>query len=219
MKAKTVAGWLFKNPGWKLLSLVLAIVIWINVATEPEMSTLISVPVQYKEPSANLEVSSRLAETVQLEMRGSSGRLRQLAQSQTAVILDFSKVREPGDRTFSITRAETNLPRGIELLRATPAQVRFHFERSERRTVPVIVNFTGTPPNGLRLGGHRTDPAMEEIIGPESHVRRVLAATTDVIDLGAVNPAKPSVTTEVYLSDPQVRFVGKPRVTVKMVLN
>jgi len=218
MKRAIFAKWLFSNPGWKLLSLALAVVIWINVATEPEMSSLISVPVQYKEPPGNLEVSSRLAETVQLEMRGSSGQLRELARSRTAVILDFSKVREAGDRTFSITREETNLPRGIELLRATPAQVRFHFERSERREVPVVVNFTGTLPNGLQLESHQTDPANEEIVGPESHVRRISAATTDVVDLRTVNPAKPSVTTEVYLSDPQVRFVKQPRVTVKMVL-
>jgi len=211
-------GWIVKNPGWRLLSILLAAFIWMNVATEPEMSMLISVPVQFKDPPSNLEVTTRASETVQLETRGSSGQLRDLANSRPVITLDFSNVRVPGDRTFSITRTETNLPRSVELVRATPAQIRFRFERSERRTVPVTVRFEGAPPNGLRLESFRVEPATQQIAGPESHTRRIKEALTDVVDLAAVDPSKPVASTAVYLPDAQVRFVSAPTVTVTMVL-
>ncbi len=218
MTRERFTRWVLKNSGWRLLSLALAVIIWMNVATEPEMSTLISVPVQFKDPADGIEVTTRAAETVQLETRASSGQLRDLANSRPAVTLDFSRVREPGDRTFTITRAETNLPRTVELLRASPAQIRFHFERSERRRVPVTVHFHGKLPNGLQLASFRVDPATQEIAGPESHVRNVQEAITDTLELSAVNPAKPIARADLYLLDNQVRFVSQPRVTVTMVL-
>lgn len=129
MNAANFARWIVKNPGWRLLSLVLAFVIWMNVATEPEMSTFVSAPLQFKDPPETLQVAGRPGENVQLETRGSSGQLRDLANSHPVITFDFSSVHEPGDRIFPITRNEVNLPRGVELIRAIPSEVHFHFER------------------------------------------------------------------------------------------
>jgi YbbR domain-containing protein len=210
--------WVKKNFGWRLLSLSIAVALWMSVASEPEMATLISVPVQYKEPEGELEVSSRLVEAVQLETHGLLGRLRDLAASRTAVVLDFSKVNEPGDHTFTITRAQTNLPRGVELLRATPAQLHFQFEVRERRTVPVVVRLSGALAGGAQVASMEALPPTKEIVGPASKVRRVVSVATDPVNLDGVPMGNPSAETTAYISEPQVRFVGDPRVTVKMVL-
>jgi len=218
MTRQTIGRWLFRNAGWRLLSIALAAIIWMNVATEPEMSTLISVPVQFKDPPDGIEVTTRAAETVQLEARGSSGQLRDLTNRRPAVTLDFSGVRDPGDRTFTIARPQTNLPRGVDLVRASPAQIRFHFERSEHRRVPVTVHFEGSLPDGMHLESFRVEPATQEIAGPETHVRKIREASTDTVELSTVNPKRPIAETDLYLPDPLVRFVSQPRVTVTMVL-
>ncbi|MCU1259674.1 MAG: YbbR family protein [Bryobacterales bacterium] len=210
--------WLKKNMWWRLLSLAIATLIWMTVASEPEMATLISVPVQYQQPGDDLEVTSRLVETVQLETRGLSGRLRELANSRTAVVLDFSKVTGPGERTFDITRAQTNLPRGVDLLRASPAQLHFQFEQRETRNVPVVLRFVGALPKGTRLKSFEAIPPTKEIVGPSSKVRRVDRVTTDPVDLAVVRVEHPRAETTAYISEPQVRFVSVPQVTVKMVL-
>jgi hypothetical protein len=210
--------WVKKNAGWRVLSISIAVALWMSVASEPEMATLISVPIQYKEPGGDLEVSSLLIETVQLETHGLSGRLRDLAAARTAVVLDFSTVTEPGERTFTVARAQTNLPRGVELLRATPAQLRFVFERRERRWVPVVVRVSGTLPAGITLAGMEAVPATKEIVGPASKVRRVDSVSTDPVNLAGLGLANPGRETIAYITEPQVRFVAGPRVTVKMVL-
>ncbi len=208
--------WLEKNLGWRLLALGIGLAIWLSVASEPEMATLISVPVQYK-PPPGLEISSRLTSTVQLETQGPSGRLRDLASSRTAVILDFSNVTKPGERTFNITRADTNLPRGVELLRATPAQLRFYFEPRETRTVPVVVRFSGALKSGA-MDNFIASPSQKVIVGPASKVRRVQSVTTDPVDLAAMVPGHAQATTTAYITEPEVRFVTAPQVTVKIVL-
>ena len=132
MTAEAIGRWIVKNPGWRLLSLVLAVVIWMNVATEPEMSTFVSAPVQFKDPPDTLQIVGRPGENVQLETRGSSGQLRDLANSHPVITLDFSDVHQPGERVFKIMRNEVNLPRGVELIRAIPPEIHFRFERRKQ---------------------------------------------------------------------------------------
>ena len=119
-------GWLTQNLGWKAGSLVIATLLWISVSNEPELSTFQSVPVEYKQMPENLEISSNVDETVRLELRGPSGRLRDLRDAKLAVVLDFSGVQQAGDRTFPINDHNVALPRGIRLVRAIPGRLQFH---------------------------------------------------------------------------------------------
>lgn len=218
MTPRRIGAWLVKNMGWRLASLAIAYVIWINVATEPEMATMVSAPVQYRDAGNNLEISSDLVNRVELETRGPSGLLRNLSNSRTVVILDFSDVKDPGQRTFTITRDSTNLPQGVELLRATPAQIRLTFERRKEKTVPVHVRFLGSLPGGLKMSGFQVDPPTKVIFGPVSQVDRVSAVETDSIDLSSINLADPSIRVAVFNPEPKVRFLKDPEVNVKITL-
>jgi YbbR domain-containing protein len=218
MTTKRLGDWLVKNLGWRLISLAIAYVIWMNVATEPEMATIVSAPVQYRDVGNNLEISSDLVDRVELETRGPSGLLRNLSNSRTVVILDFSDVKDPGQRTFTITTDLTNLPKGVELIRATPAQIRLTFERRKRKTVPVHVRFLGSLPNGRKMTGFQVSPATKDIFGPVSQVDRVNAVETDSIDLSAINLADPTIRVAVFNPEPKVRFLKDPLVTVKINL-
>ncbi len=207
-----------KNMGWRLTSIAIAYVIWMNVATEPEMATIVSAPVQYRDTRNNLEISSPLVDRVELETRGPSGLLRALSNSRTVVILDFSDVKEPGQRTFTVTRSLTNLPQGVELLRATPAQIRLTFERRMQKTVPVHVRFQSSLPNGREMKGFEIDPPTKEIFGPASQVERISAVETDSVDLSSINLANPQIRVAVFVPEPKVRFLKDPQVTVKIAL-
>ncbi|MGI8988454.1 MAG: CdaR family protein [Bryobacteraceae bacterium] len=202
------------NLGWKLLSLALAVAIWLGVASEPEMSTIVSVPVEYKDSPADLDISSRIVDSVNLETRGPSGRLAEIRASKLAVILDFSKVLYPGERTFTIGHANTNLPRGVRLVRAIPAQLRFDFEHRATRSVPVLIRFSGKLPSGLRLGDVRAVPDTLRIVGPETRVNRVTSVATDPVYLGSVTKDG-DFRVSAFVDEPQVRFFDSPEVTLK----
>ncbi|MBI2680168.1 MAG: YbbR-like domain-containing protein [Candidatus Solibacter usitatus] len=121
-----MTGWFTQNLGWKLGSLVIATLLWISVSNEPELSTFQSVPVEYKQMPEDMEIGSSVDETVRLELRGPSGRLRDLRDAKLAVVLDFSGVSKAGDRTFAIDERNVSLPRGIRLVRAIPGRLQFH---------------------------------------------------------------------------------------------
>jgi len=204
-----------ENIGLKLLALVAAFFIWANIASEPELSTIIAAPVEYKNFPKDLEISSEIVETIDVEAHGPAGQLRDASDSHLAAIIDFSGVKAPGERTFSLTAAEVKLPRGIQLIRIIPAQLRFDFEHKLTRNVPIQVPFAGRLAPGLKVVSHTVTPSALTIAGPESRVAAVLKAESDPFDLTQVA----SDTTQklsVYIGEPQVRFVNTPQVTVSI---
>jgi YbbR domain-containing protein len=205
---------MFHDFGWKMLSLGIAVVLWIFVANEPELAEFANAPVQFKGLPDGIEISSGAVESVTLELRGPSSELRSLDQPRGyAVVLDMSRV-EPGERTFSITHDDVRLPRGIRLVRAIPSQLRFDFERRTARSIPVDVRF-GPPPPGYEITGFSVTPRTLRIVGPQSRVEQMKAAVTDPIDVSQViGPAEFHVTA--YVEDSHVRLASPPQVKVNV---
>ena len=110
-----------RNAGWKLLSLAVAFGIWVNVASDPELATIIAVPVEYRNYPKELLISAQTAATVNVEARGPARQIHSLTDLHAGVVIDLASVTGPGDRTFTLTAAQLALPRGVELVRtATP---------------------------------------------------------------------------------------------------
>jgi YbbR domain-containing protein len=208
-------GFFTNNVGWKLLSLAAAFFIWVNIASEPELATILSAPVEYKNYPKDLEISSTIVDTVNVEARGPSGQVRDLSESRIAAIVDFASVKAPGERTITLTSAQLNLPRGIELIRVIPAQLRFRFERRASKTLSVEVPYSGQMSPGLTVVHADIVPPTLTIAGPESRVAAVQRAVSDPFDLSQVT-GDTQQKLSVYIAEPQVRFVSVPQVTVKI---
>ena len=206
---------LTQNLIWKLIALVAAFGIWMNVSNEPDLATIVSVPVEYKNFPKDLEISSDIVEAIDLEARGPSGQLRNLHDSPIAAIIDFATVKSPGERTFTITTTELKLPRGIEMVRTIPAQLRFKFEERATREVAVNVSFSGKLPAGLSIAGVDVEPPQLEIAGPASHVASSGKLNADPFDLTNVT-GDTEQTLAVYAAKSEVRILSKPQVKVKI---
>jgi YbbR domain-containing protein len=207
-----------ENIGWKLLSLAAALLIWISVASEPELATFISVRVEYKNLPPDVEIDSDVVETVLLEVRGPSGELSSLPEDRRryAVILDLADA-EPGPRTFSIDHSDVRLPRDVQLVRAVPARVRLSFEPGATRTIPVDIRIAGTLPPDLQVVDATAEPSALAVTGPASRVAQIAA-----VEIDPLRP-KPVVGTakyraEAYVQDPRVRFQDSAQVTVKVTV-
>jgi YbbR domain-containing protein len=206
---------LTQNLVWKLLSLVVAFFFWMNVASEPDLATIISVPVEYNNFPGGLEISSKIVESIDVEARGPAGQLRALQDSRIAAVVDFSTVNASGERTFTLTAKQLNLPRGITLIRTIPAQLRFTFEKQLTREVSVNVKFSGTLSPGLSVAEVDVEPRELSITGPESRVRESKELVSDPFDLTGIT-GDTQETLGVYEAEPEVRILDAPQVTVKI---
>jgi YbbR domain-containing protein len=208
---------LVSNLGWKLLSLALAVLLWLTFASAPEVATSLAVPVEFQHIPAELEIVSNLPERVQLQVQGAAGKLDALDLSAISVVLNLSDVRSPGQRTFTLDSHNVRLPLGVRLIRAVPGQLRVEFERRASAEVPVRVRFSGPPPHGYHVRRFEVHPAKLTVLGPESRVRQVEYAETDPVELEP-KAGEQEHRVNAFVREPQVRFATPPLVRVKVLL-
>ena len=215
MTAATLKALVTHNLGLKALALGAAFALWFNVASEPELATIVSVPVDYRNFPKDLVISSNIVDSVSVEARGPASRLREMQETRVAAVIDFASVHAPGERTFTLTGAELRPPRGVTLVRAIPEQLRFRFEHQTSGNVQVEVAYSGALPHGLALEKVTIDPPVLMVTGPESRVNEARKALTDPYDLTrAVSDPEQELAT--YVSDAELRFASAPRVKVKV---
>lgn len=214
-RLKQLGAILIENIGWKVLALVIAVVLWGFVASEPELSTFTTVRLEYKNLPDDLEINSDPVGNVVLELHGPSGAMRGLGESvRPAVVLDMSSARA-GDRTYTIGDGNVKLARGVRLVRAIPSEVRFRFESRRYKSIPVEVRFTGEGQNGYAVARYEVEPREVQIVGPASRVVRITSALTDLVDVRNV-VGESEFHVNVLVDDPYVRLQGSAEAVVRV---
>ncbi|MGQ9916713.1 MAG: CdaR family protein [Bryobacteraceae bacterium] len=204
------------NMGLKLLSLALAFLLWLAYSGSRELTTALSVPVQYRNIPTDLEIGPNLVEEVRLIVRGPSPLLSRVSASPSPVILDLGRVNRTGVTTFSIQRSNVDLPSGVVLDRAIPSQIQIRTEKREVKRVPVVPEFENVP-EGYRVESWSVRPDMLTLSGPKSRLEAIREVRTDPIDLHE-RLDQGQVTTVAYAGDPRVHFTESPQVVVRFVL-
>lgn len=208
---------LFRNAGWKLGSLGLAIILWFAVVGEPELATIHNVPVLYRNLPQGLLIGSNAIDTVRVELRGPTSRLTNVALAEVAVMLDLSSVEGPGERTFTLSDADIRLPDGVTFLRSIPSQMQLRFARVKSKDVPVTIRFGLPLGPGLRIARQEVTPETLQISGPENRVDAVASAQTDAIDLSGIHQDA-EIRVNTFVADPQVWMESSPVVTVRLTI-
>ena len=205
------------NLGWKLLSLLLATLLWILVAREPQIATSLNAPLELKNMPDDLDISTNLPEHIRLEVRGPSGRLTRDNLADAAVVLDLRTVAGPGERTFTFQDHNLRLPIGVQFYKAVPSQITIRFERLITKAVPVKPQYATGPADGYAIVQSWFEPRTVRIVGPESHVQPIDFVRTDPVDLSGIVGTK-QIHVHINVGDPQVRLNPIPQVefTVKL---
>jgi YbbR domain-containing protein len=210
-------GLLTENLGLKLLSLAVALLLWLALVGEPNTTGAIVVPVQYHNIPTDLEVSSDFVNSAYIEVRASRGRLSNLGNA--VVVINLANQNQPGERTFSILKDNVNLPPGVEFLRAIPSQIRMRLEPRVVRDVPVLVRYGSSIPAGLHIVRQEVTPDTVRIVGPESSVQLLDRVQTDPVELAGAAPGEQTFRVHPYTGDARVRLDSSALViNVKVVL-
>jgi YbbR domain-containing protein len=208
---------LFRNAGWKVGALGLAILLWFAVVGEPELATIHNVPVLYRNLPKGLLIGSTAIDTVRVELRGPTSRLTNAALADVAILLDLSSVEGPGERTFTLSDADIRMPDGVTFLRSIPSQMQLRFARVKSKDVPVTVRYGVPLEPGWRIAREEVTPQTLHISGPENRVDAVMSAQTDAIDLSGVHQDS-EIKVNTFVADPQVWMESSPAVTVRLTI-
>ena len=209
--------WVLHNFWLKVLSLVIAIGLWMAISPDQEPAEVaLRVPIEFEHVPPQLEISSVTIPEAQIRVRGPERLVRDLRSSDIHAELELGDA-QPGERTFDLTARQIRHQRDLEVEQVVPGQVHLSFDTRLTRDVEIHPRVTGNFVAGVEIVKVVVDPERVTITGPRGHVQAVDAAATDPIDASGTR-TQATYVTNVYVPDALVQ-VMKPtpvRVTVMM---
>ena len=204
--------WPFRHVGLKLLSVALAVLLWMVIAGEETVERGLRVPLELQQFPSGLELLGDVPTTADVRVRGASGTLGRLSPGDIVAVLDLRGAR-PGERLFHLTPEQVRAPFGVEVVQVTPSTVAVVFETTGTRSVPIEPAIEGKPAAGYMVGTIVVTPPSVEVVGPESAIRRVTEALTEPVSVAdAQRRVEESV--NVGTLDPALRVKTLRTVTV-----
>ena len=204
--------WPFGHLGLKLLSLGLALLLWMVVSGEETVERGLRVPLELQQMPAGIELLGDVPTTVDVRVRGGSGTLSRVGPGDVVAVLDLRSARA-GRRLFPLTPEQVRRPFGVEVVQVTPSAVAIAFETSAWREVPIAPAYDGRPAPGFVVGAMSADPKVVDVIGPDSAVRRATEVLAEPVPVsGATTTVRQAVT--LGLLDPSLRLKSTRSATV-----
>jgi YbbR domain-containing protein len=207
----------FRHFGLKILSIVLAALIWLVVSGEQIVERALRIPLEFTNLPPQLELVGETPDVVDVRVRGSSGALSRVASGELVAVLDLRSARA-GRRLFHLASSDVRAPFGIEVVQISPSNIPVTLESSATKTIPVVPELDGDPRDGYVVGTVTSSPATVEVSGPASAVERLTRAITEPVAIaGATDTVNETV--NIGVDDPAVRLVSPvaARVTVNVM--
>lgn len=174
-----------------LLSVIIAFAMWLyvitNVSTE-SVDTFNNVQVVFEGETAMAErglmLTSGKTVSVSLRISGKRSDLQRVNSNNISVKVDLSKIYDPGDHELSyniITPGD--VPVGaLTVENRSPATVRISVDQKIKKDVPVVMNFSGSAPEGFISDPENAvlDYSVINVTGPSAVVDLIDHARIDI---------------------------------------
>lgn len=204
------------NLSLKLLSLALAVGLWMALAGEPVSEVAVDVPISFHNMPVNLEISSESIPKAQIRLRGPERIIRRLQPSDIYAEIELANVK-PGERTFDLTAAQIHHPRELSIVQVVPSDVHLAFDLRMTREIPVQPRVIGSFVEGYKIGQIQVEPPTVRVAGPRHRVEAIESATTDPMDItGAITPM--TFMRRPYVQDPLVQVASPDPVRITILM-
>jgi YbbR domain-containing protein len=204
------------NLGLKIVSLLLAIGLWMAVARDPIAEVEMKVPIEFQNLPANLEIDSASFTEAQIRVRGPERLIHHLQPADVRAEIDLASVR-PGEQTFDLTGRHVHVPQDLEVVQIIPGQFHLSFDNRATRVVEIRPRVTGSFASGMRVAQIIADPPTVEITGPQRRLAAVEAAITDPVDVSGVM-TRATFVTHTYVPDPLIQVVHPAPIHVTVIM-
>ncbi len=202
------------NLSLKILAGLLALLLWIQVASQETVQMTLAARLEFLDMPADLEISNDYPRAVEVLLQTSRPSL--VENERLSAMIDM---RDATSGTAVIHLNEGNIRggRGAEIVSVTPSRLRLLLEETRTREVDVRATIEGSPADGYQLTEVRTIPSRVPLSGPQSRIEQVTEAVTEPISIGNLTDIV-TVEAALDLEDPQLRFGSTDRVTVVVVI-
>lgn len=174
-------NWLLKNIDIKLLSLFLAIILWLYIASgeNPIIENFFDASLNMNNLGENLVVKE-FPPTVSVGIKGPKDVINSISPHQIIGVMDFSDINEAGIYKLKV---EVIAPKRTEITRIIPSDIKVDLERVLTQIVEVEYSLIGIPEKEYSLADEpQLDPSKVKITGAQSILEKIkqIICTIDI---------------------------------------
>jgi YbbR domain-containing protein len=197
----------------KLLSLAIAIVLWLLVTGQNQPVTAhVNVQLNFIRPQA-LEISNDPPRTVDVMLTGSRNKLDDLTSLDLVATVDLSDQRA-GERVLRLAdKAQITLPQGIKVDGFQPSAIPIRLEEILDRQIAVEARLEGKPADGYEVYSVYPNKGSVSVRGPASRVNALQKIPTESIWLAGHKDSFTAQNVALDVPDPKVDLL-EPMVNV-----
>ncbi len=162
----------------KILSLILAIVLWVYVSDEinPSAEQVVNrVPVEVR-GLASGKILLAGPGTVDVRVQGARQKVQQVGARAVTAYIDLSKV---GNGLHRVP-VRVKVPEGLTVVDVSPKEIEVRIEKVAEKEVPVVLEKNGKTARGYRMLEPVFDPARVILKGPQSILDKIKKAVVKV---------------------------------------
>jgi len=217
MRRALVTRWITRDWPLKLISLLLALGLWLLLVPAEKVSSekSLTIPLETRNVPQGLEIVERPVPTIDVTIRAPNRVLSEIGPSSLAARIDLERATVH-QQEFPLNASMIEVPPGAQVVQISPSKVTIKLERTAEAALEVHAALRGKPAPGARITRIEIEPASVMVQGPESRVSAADAATTAPVDVSGLTQST-VFDADIILPRPELRFVGSQtsaRVTV-----
>jgi len=175
---KELKNWFLKNIDIKLLSLFLAIILWLYIAggENPMVENFIDIPLTQINLGEDL-VIKEFPVNVSVGIKGPKNIINNISSHQVNGIVNFSEISKEGLYKLKV---EVAPPKKTQITRIIPSEIKVEVEKVLTKGVEVQYSLIGVPEKGYSLTDEpQFNPSKVKIIGAQSvleNIKQIICA-------------------------------------------
>ncbi|MEW6348374.1 MAG: diadenylate cyclase CdaA [Thermodesulfobacteriota bacterium] len=176
--SRGISGFFLGNLHVKGLSFATAIVLWFAVVGPRWAEVGMSVPIQYANLPADMEITGQWVDKVDVRVKGSESALANLQPGSVRAVIDLTHL-VPGLNYVRISNRNLLVPPGISIKQIRPSDLHLKIEANKTETFLVKASLVGEPLVPRQIS---VTPNAVKIRGLKGELKKVESVITDPVD-------------------------------------
>jgi YbbR domain-containing protein len=212
---KTIRNLFVRNWELKLLSLLLAFILWLSLI--PEEKTLsektLTIPLETLNIPADMELVEKPDSTVDVTIRAPNRMINEVSAANVFAKINLSTA-SVFQQEYPLNETMISIPPGATVVRISPTKVRLKLERTQEVLLDIVPTIIGQAKQGYGVSKIEITPPRVLVKGPESKIREKEKVSTSPIDISELT-ASTELEADLILPKPELRLAS-PRSRVKV---
>ena len=167
----------------KLVSLLLAALLWFTIRADRQQAMTFRIPLQYQNLPEGTMITEDVPGNIRVRLRGSKMKMANMGEEFFAPYVVNLEEAKIGDNARRVYRSDFKVPFGVNIVEIKPEILQFNLGKALTKVVPVEPKIVGFPAKGYRLKSVDVSPSEVQIRSHLSQLDSIQKLYTEEINL------------------------------------